>query len=112
VAPTKYRAKFSRCRPLAVSDFGINTSNHSQVVILAGGVRLTVGGKIVDAAGGSGEQDQGVAMAAAAVCKLKKMNNPPWRGAAGRALAASSFFRFRSVSRAGCSKRKPRGRGA
>jgi uncharacterized protein GlcG (DUF336 family) len=52
--------------------FGINTSNHNRVMIFAGGVPLTVDGKIVGAvgvSGGSGEQDQAVAEAAAAVCK-------------------------------------------
>ena len=43
-----------------------------RVMIFAGGVPLTVDGKIVGAvgvSGGSGEQDQAVAEAAAAVCK-------------------------------------------
>jgi Haem degrading protein HbpS-like len=97
VAPSKYRAKFSRCRPLAVSDFGINPSNHSRVVILAGGVPLTVGGKIVGAVGGSGEQDQGVAMAAAAVCKLKKMSQSPM-ARRGRARARRFLFLSLPVS--------------
>jgi uncharacterized protein GlcG (DUF336 family) len=52
--------------------FGINVSNHNRVMIFAGGVPLTVDGKIVGAvgvSGGSGVQDQTVADAAAAVCK-------------------------------------------
>ncbi|MGO9545107.1 MAG: GlcG/HbpS family heme-binding protein [Rhodomicrobium sp.] len=51
--------------------FGINVSNHNRVMIFAGGIPLKVGGKIVGAvgvSGGSGEQDQAVAEAAAAVC--------------------------------------------
>jgi uncharacterized protein GlcG (DUF336 family) len=51
--------------------FGIHVSNHDRVMIFAGGVPLKVDGKIVGAvgvSGGSGEQDQAVAEAAAAVC--------------------------------------------
>src|SRR5271163_4685192 len=51
--------------------FGINASNHNRVMIFAGGIPLTVDGKVVGAvgvSGGSGEQDQAVAEAAAAVC--------------------------------------------
>ncbi|GAA2552461.1 GlcG/HbpS family heme-binding protein [Pseudonocardia hydrocarbonoxydans] len=49
--------------------FGINASNHGRVMIFAGGVPLRVGDRIVGAvgvSGGSGEQDQTVAEAAAA----------------------------------------------
>src|ERR1700733_15732553 len=52
--------------------FGLNSSNHNRVMIFAGGVPLKVGGEIVGAvgvSGGSGDQDQAVAEAAAAVCK-------------------------------------------
>ena len=51
--------------------FGIHVSNHDRVMIFAGGIPLRVDGKIVGAvgvSGGSGEQDQQVAAAAAAVC--------------------------------------------
>ena len=51
--------------------FGIHVSNHDRVMIFAGGVPLKVDGKIVGAvgvSGGSGDQDQQVAEAAAAVC--------------------------------------------
>jgi uncharacterized protein GlcG (DUF336 family) len=51
--------------------FGIHVSNHDRVMIFAGGVPLRVDGQIVGAvgvSGGSGEQDQAVAEAAAAVC--------------------------------------------
>jgi uncharacterized protein GlcG (DUF336 family) len=51
--------------------FGIYVSNHNRVMIFAGGLPLKVGGKIVGAvgvSGGTGEQDQAVAEAAAAVC--------------------------------------------
>ncbi len=51
--------------------FGIHVSNHDRVMIFAGGIPLKVDGKIVGAvgvSGGSGEQDQAVAEAAAAVC--------------------------------------------
>ena len=51
--------------------FGINVSNQNRVMIFAGGIPLKVGGQIVGAvgvSGGSGEQDQTVAEAAAAVC--------------------------------------------
>jgi uncharacterized protein GlcG (DUF336 family) len=47
-------------------------SNHNRVMIFAGGIPLKVGGQIVGAvgvSGGSGEQDQAVAEAAAAVCR-------------------------------------------
>ncbi|KFK85231.1 ATP:cob(I)alamin adenosyltransferase [Streptomyces sp. JS01] len=49
--------------------FGINVSNNGRVMIFAGGVPLRHGGRIVGAvgvSGGSGEQDQAVAEAAAA----------------------------------------------
>jgi uncharacterized protein GlcG (DUF336 family) len=45
---------------------------HNRVTIFAGGVPLTVDGKIVGAVGvrgGSGEQDEAVTEAAAAACK-------------------------------------------
>lgn len=48
--------------------FGINTSNNGRVMIFAGGVPLRQGDRIVGAvgvSGGSGEQDQTVAEAAA-----------------------------------------------
>ncbi|MFB7411415.1 heme-binding protein [Streptomyces sp. NPDC056202] len=48
--------------------FGINASNNGRVMIFAGGVPLRHGGRIVGAvgvSGGSGEQDQAVAEAAA-----------------------------------------------
>jgi uncharacterized protein GlcG (DUF336 family) len=51
--------------------FGIHESNHGRVMIFAGGVPLKVNGQIVGAvgiSGGSGEQDQAVAEAAAAAC--------------------------------------------
>jgi uncharacterized protein GlcG (DUF336 family) len=51
--------------------YGIYASNHGRVMIFAGGVPLRVGGKVVGAvgvSGGSGEQDQAVAEAAAAAC--------------------------------------------
>ena len=51
--------------------FGIHVSNHGRVMIFAGGVPLKVNGQIVGAvgvSGGSGEQDQAVAEAAAAAC--------------------------------------------
>ena len=51
--------------------FGIHVSNHDRVMIVAGGIPLTADGRIVNAvgvSGGSGEQDQTVAEAAAAVC--------------------------------------------
>ena len=51
--------------------FGINVSNQNRVMIFAGGIPLKVGGQIVGAvgvSGGSGDQDQAVAEAAAAVC--------------------------------------------
>jgi uncharacterized protein GlcG (DUF336 family) len=49
--------------------FGIEGSNHGRVTTLAGGVPIKVGGRTVGAigvSGGSGEQDQAVAEAAAA----------------------------------------------
>jgi uncharacterized protein GlcG (DUF336 family) len=49
--------------------FGINASNDGRVMIFAGGVPLRIGGRVVGAvgvSGGSGEQDQTVAEAAAA----------------------------------------------
>ena len=51
--------------------FGINVSNSNRVMIFAGGIPLKVGGEIgaVGVSGGSGEQDQAVAEAAAAVCR-------------------------------------------
>jgi uncharacterized protein GlcG (DUF336 family) len=51
--------------------FGIHASNHGRVMIFAGGVPLKVNGQVVGAvgiSGGSGEQDQAVAEAAAAAC--------------------------------------------
>jgi len=51
--------------------FGINASNHGRVMIFAGGVPIRVNDQIVGAvgvSGGSGEQDQAVAEAAAASC--------------------------------------------
>ena len=51
--------------------FGINASNHGRVMIFAGGIPIKVNGQIVGAvgvSGGSGEQDQAVAEAAAASC--------------------------------------------
>jgi uncharacterized protein GlcG (DUF336 family) len=50
---------------------GANASNQSRVMIFAGGIPLKVGGEIVGSvgvSGGSGDQDQAVAEAAAAVC--------------------------------------------
>jgi uncharacterized protein GlcG (DUF336 family) len=52
--------------------FGIHVSNHDRVMIFAGGIPLKVNGEIVGAvgvSGGSGEQDQSVAEAAASVCR-------------------------------------------
>lgn len=49
--------------------FGIHVSNHGRVMIFAGGVPLKRGGEVVGAvgvSGGSGQQDQAVAEAAAA----------------------------------------------
>ena len=49
--------------------FGINASNNGRVMIFAGGVPLRLSGRVVGAvgvSGGSGEQDQTVAEAAAA----------------------------------------------
>src|ERR1700691_3096903 len=48
--------------------FGIHVSNHGRIMIFAGGIPLKRGGKVVGAvgvSGGSGEQDQTVAQAAA-----------------------------------------------
>jgi uncharacterized protein GlcG (DUF336 family) len=48
--------------------FGIHASNHGRVVVFAGGVPLTRGGKVVGGvgvSGGSGEQDHTVAEAGA-----------------------------------------------
>ncbi|MDQ1473285.1 MAG: hypothetical protein QOJ99_4765 [Bryobacterales bacterium] len=48
--------------------FGINASNHGQVMIFAGGVPLKRGGQVVGAvgvSGGMGKQDQAVAEAGA-----------------------------------------------
>jgi uncharacterized protein GlcG (DUF336 family) len=50
--------------------YGIHASNHGRVMIFAGGVPLKANGQVVGAvgvSGGSGEQDQAVADAAAAV---------------------------------------------
>ncbi len=49
--------------------YGIHASNHGRVMIFAGGVPLMTNGEVVGAvgvSGGSGEQDQAVAEAAAA----------------------------------------------
>jgi len=49
--------------------YGIHASNHGRVMIFAGGVPLKANGQVVGAvgvSGGSGEQDQAVAEAAAA----------------------------------------------
>lgn len=49
--------------------FGINASNNGRVMIFAGGVPLRLGDRVVGAvgvSGGSGEQDQAIAEAAAA----------------------------------------------
>ena len=51
--------------------YGIHASNHGRVMIFAGGVPLKANGQVVGAvgvSGGSGEQDQAVAEAAAAAC--------------------------------------------
>jgi uncharacterized protein GlcG (DUF336 family) len=51
--------------------FGIHASNRGRVMIFAGGIPIKVNGQIVGAigvSGGSGEQDQAVAVAAAAAC--------------------------------------------
>jgi uncharacterized protein GlcG (DUF336 family) len=51
--------------------FGIHASNHGRVMIFAVGIPIKVNGQIVGAigvSGGSGEQDQAVAEAAAAAC--------------------------------------------
>jgi uncharacterized protein GlcG (DUF336 family) len=50
--------------------YGIHASNHGKIVIFAGGIPLTRDGKVIGAvgvSGGSGEQDQTVAEAAASV---------------------------------------------
>lgn len=50
--------------------FGIHVSNHGRVMIFAGGIPLKQGGKVIGAigvSGGSGDQDQSVAEAGAAV---------------------------------------------
>src|SRR6201991_1757571 len=49
--------------------FGIHVSNHTRVMIFAGGIPIKVKGQVVGAvgvSGGSGEQDQAVAEAAVA----------------------------------------------
>jgi uncharacterized protein GlcG (DUF336 family) len=49
--------------------YGIHASNHGRIMIFAGGVPLSRNGRVVGAvgvSGGSGEQDQSVAEAAAA----------------------------------------------
>jgi uncharacterized protein GlcG (DUF336 family) len=49
--------------------FGIHVSNHARVMVFAGGVPIKMNGQIVGVigvSGGSGEQDQAVAEAAAA----------------------------------------------
>lgn len=49
--------------------FGIHVSNHGRIMIFAGGIPLKKDGKVVGAvgiSGGTGEQDQSVAEAAAA----------------------------------------------
>ena len=51
--------------------FGIHASNRGRVMIFAGGIPIKVNGQIVGAigvSGGSGEQDQAVAVAASAAC--------------------------------------------
>jgi uncharacterized protein GlcG (DUF336 family) len=51
--------------------YGIHASNHGRVMIFAGGVPLKANGQVVGAvgvSGGSGEEDQAVAEAAAAAC--------------------------------------------
>ena len=48
--------------------FGIHTSNHGRVMVFAGGIPLTRGGRVVGGvgvSGGSGEQDHAVAEAGA-----------------------------------------------
>jgi len=48
--------------------FGIHVSNHGRVMVFAGGIPLTRGGKVVGGvgvSGGSGEQDHAVAEAGA-----------------------------------------------
>ena len=49
--------------------YGIHVSNHGRVMIFAGGLPLKAGGKVIGAvgvSGGTGEQDQQIADAAAA----------------------------------------------
>jgi len=49
--------------------YGIHASNHGRVMIFAGGLPLKAGGKVIGAvgvSGGTGEQDQQIADAAAA----------------------------------------------
>ena len=51
--------------------FGIHASNYGRVMIFAGGIPLRRDGSVIGAigvSGGSGEQDQAVAEAAASVC--------------------------------------------
>jgi len=70
--------------------FGISGSNNGRIMIFAGGIPLTRGGSVVGAAGvsgGTGEQDQAVAQAAAAafrgVSPRKAQRRPrpyPWHG--------------------------------
>lgn len=53
--------------------FGINASNNGRVMIFAGGIPLRLGDRVVGAvgvSGGSGEQDQTVAQAAAAAFRV------------------------------------------
>jgi uncharacterized protein GlcG (DUF336 family) len=50
--------------------YGIHASNNGRIMIFAGGIPLKKGGKVVGAvgvSGGTGEQDQSVAMAGASV---------------------------------------------
>ena len=50
--------------------YGTQTSNHGRVMVFAGGLRLKSGGEVVGAvgvSGGSGQHDQQIAEAAAAV---------------------------------------------
>src|SRR5882724_9683240 len=46
--------------------FGIHASNHSRVMVFAGGIPIRVNGQIAGAVGVSGEQDQALAEAAVA----------------------------------------------
>jgi len=53
--------------------FGISGSNNGRIMIFAGGIPLTGGGSVVGAvgvSGGTGEQDQAVAQAAAAAFEV------------------------------------------